>query len=749
MASDTETLASPLTTFTTAVNFVLGAGVLGLPFAVMQAGMAASVATLIIVGCVSVLTSSWLLEVGDRANAVQNELSAMPSAERIVVQHAHGGASVLPPVSDFCKPTNLSEPLLQRTQQKLDEYRAAYRSWRTGSHQGASDTQQRKLMPYLPYQPEVYRKLLPLQLLPAALTSKYDLPAATPEDSTLADEPSLLAQVASGLSSGMASSAGSTHSLPMLSGGLSGGGSGGAGLLTRGLREPSAAAAPGALYRQKSFSADLAAALLQLPESYSDEDEEAAEGEDDAKVEGVATPPEAPEVDCRLMPPVAAYTPPASGFAARGRAGSASLPRSALPDTSLSSAAHSSPRKPASRSSPRREIAPSAFRPDWSVPEAISALEVTQLCTLFLGWRARSAWIASICALHISAMWACCAIWVTSAAAALGPSSPQWLSESNALLLACTAVFLPMSTLGGTEAVQPPLAAATLGTLSLMVVLLGCGLWQRVAADAASVARPPLFDIPEPAYGADDWLRTSVLDTSHFGQSFATFLFAFIVQQSVPSLVRGAAVPAATRSALLAAIATCCSLYLGLGCFAAALFGPRTAKLITLNFDDFTGGTWPAPLGGAPATTRPLWASLIARWVMLLPLLTTTAAFPLFNRVLAANLEALLPTRLRSRRMAATLCALPPLLCTACVRDTALVFSLCGLCGFTIVFFVPAALQCASVRASVRRWGEAGRVTPHTTPFSGMAAVYAVGAFGAVAFVYDCWIVLIQPVLGM
>ena len=61
--------ASPLTIFTTAVNFALGAGVLGLPYAMASAGIVASVLSLVIVAAISFLTCSWLLEVGDRANA--------------------------------------------------------------------------------------------------------------------------------------------------------------------------------------------------------------------------------------------------------------------------------------------------------------------------------------------------------------------------------------------------------------------------------------------------------------------------------------------------------------------------------------------------------------------------------------------------------------------------------------------------------------------------------------------------------
>ena len=90
-------------------------------------------------------------------------------------------------------------------------------------------------------------------------------------------------------------------------------------------------------------------------------------------------------------------------------------------------------------------------------------------------------------------------------------------------------------------------------------------------------------------------------------------------------------------------------------------------------------------------------------------------------------------------KVAAALCAVPPLVLTALVRDTAFVFSLCGLSGFAIVFFVPAALQRAALRASVRRWGRAGRATPHTTCLSGDAAVFGVCAFAAAAFAFNVW----------
>ena len=82
--------------------------------------------------------------------------------------------------------------------------------------------------------------------------------------------------------------------------------------------------------------------------------------------------------------------------------------------------------------------------PDWSNTSLdISALEVSQLTNIFLGARWRGLWIAAVCALHVSAMWTCCAIWVNCAQASFG-GSPR------VIWLACCAVLLPLSCAGGT-----------------------------------------------------------------------------------------------------------------------------------------------------------------------------------------------------------------------------------------------------------------------------------------------------------
>eukprot|EP00965_Chrysotila_dentata_P237292 6201813-Pleurochrysis_carterae.AAC.4 len=65
-----------------------------------------------------------------------------------------------------------------------------------------------------------------------------------------------------------------------------------------------------------------------------------------------------------------------------------------------------------------------------------------------------------------------------------------------------------------------------------------------------------------------------------------------------------------------------------------------TEKVITLNWLGYTAGF----------KDPPWWVHTIARWVSLLPLFTTTSAYPLFNATLAANLlEARAPYSARPR----------------------------------------------------------------------------------------------------
>ena len=165
-------LISTVDVFIMAVNFVLGTGVLGIPYAMAHAGLLAGTASLVMVAMLSFLTCSWILEVSDRANALQNELKRTPLL--------HPVQRVSSPVSSFCLSASpLAEPLLPselafvvdantEALKALDEHRTSYRMWRQGS---PFENPEKQVMPVLMYRQREHRPLLPLQLLmPQRLT---------------------------------------------------------------------------------------------------------------------------------------------------------------------------------------------------------------------------------------------------------------------------------------------------------------------------------------------------------------------------------------------------------------------------------------------------------------------------------------------------------------------------------------------------------------------------------------------------
>uniref|UniRef100_A0A7S4FB15 Amino acid transporter transmembrane domain-containing protein n=1 Tax=Chrysotila carterae TaxID=13221 RepID=A0A7S4FB15_CHRCT len=351
--------------------------------------------------------------------------------------------------------------------------------------------------------------------------------------------------------------------------------------------------------------------------------------------------------------------------------------------------------------------------PDWKARGTV-ALEVSQLATIFLGKGARRAWLISLTALQMCSMWACCAIWIACASVAVSPPPSSPPSE---LLMLCAfaVVIVPLclvdpQKLGGMQLFS---ALATLCTMALMLITL----IQAVLDPAHRVHshEPASFSLL--IYSGDG-----------MGRALATLVFSQLVQQSIPKLAHDAIRPELTAKILLTAVFTTCFLYTALGASAAFLFRQDTEKVITLNWLGYTAGF----------KDPPWWVHTIARWVSLLPLFTTTSAYPLFNATLAANLlEALPPGILHKRWLTGLLCAVPPIFCTAFISDTSLIFGLAGLCGYGVMFGMPALLLITSRRWSKLVWGDAGHDAPHSTPFSSETSAFFILLVSALCFVFS------------
>ena len=352
--------------------------------------------------------------------------------------------------------------------------------------------------------------------------------------------------------------------------------------------------------------------------------------------------------------------------------------------------------------------------PKWTAPADTPTLEMAQMTTLFLGDWARQIWVFSISVAALEAMWVCCAVWVASAKVAFAP----FLTDELMLLAVFSCIALPLC-VAPSEAVarvHVAFGVASLLTMGLMILTVGYAV--------LSAAAP----LPSSPTAASELLLFS---PSGFGAAAATMIFSQMVQPSIPSLRRDAAAsPAATRRVIGVSLLTTCLLYLALGILSAYFFREATSKVraaggarsearalgflglcascavalqtaphprarhptqvISLNWIDYTAG--------AEAGRVPLWALGLSRWILLLPLFSTSAAFPLYCAVLVGNLAETLgpastPMSARGRALLSVACALPAVVLTWCVHDTALIFSLAGLSAFFIVFFFPAFLQ--------------------------------------------------------
>jgi hypothetical protein len=864
--------ASTLSTLSTLSRYgghIVGVGILGVPFAVSQAGVVASALCILAFCSLSLLTCWWLLEVGDRANAIQNELTRSfgqkPSCQA-VVHHSDGYRSRLQPAIAFGRvaapaAAGLREPLLggeaeavaapqpdrlhqgsrrascdaldgtgaRRSdgEKRLDAYRSAYRSWRQGGHAGARDSELRKLRPLLEYEASVHRKLLPLQLVPPPRRRRDSFTATggravplgggrlggsggpSPDPAGDASSLSLEGVLALPAEEGDCISRASSFSVDLKA------------ALERSRRPSREGKVPASSPRGDAYEAESSQSRGSLIEGGSNvtlldtwsiprlgdmfaDSSPATPAVFRARREVWSSPEQSPRsltpdsvyahsplASARRLLPAAVESPREHGNGGAGGGGAAgggvasgsesagdgvsagggdcegvtaccgaSLGKGGGGVSRRGSVSAFGPRSPGSliqrvRSlghyvhPPRRSYQPPAIPrtgdrsppaapglPDWSVP-AISSLEVAQLCTLFLGGRARACWITSVCLLHVFAMWACAAIWLQTLHASINKGRPLGDPVPLPLVLLCAAVLVPASTIGGSARLQPALSAATAATSVLVIGVLAAAL--AVQGQGGDSQPWLVFDLPRRPPSSRPAPLRLLLDPAHLPPTSATLAFCHAIQQSVPSLRRAPGGAAAARATLRTALRGCGLLYLLLGCLTALVFGDATLPLFTLHLRSLH---FSPPHAAAPA-----WASAVGGAIALLPIFITTAAFLLFNGVLAANLAVVLPSRLASRRLTAPLCALPPLLAAAVLTDTPTLLGLCGLPCLVTAFLIPAALQAAALRASLRRWGEAGRRTSHSTRFSGRAPALTLLGLGAALFISDTWSLLLQPLL--
>jgi len=164
-------------------------------------------------------------------------------------------------------------------------------------------------------------------------------------------------------------------------------------------------------------------------------------------------------------------------------------------------------------------------------------------------------------------------------------------------------------------------------------------------------------------------------------------------------------------------------------------FGDKTVPIITLNWEDYTGGSAP----GAPISW---WASAISTSVLVFPVVSVSAAFPLNVIPLAQTVQQMFATPDSAADASSSLMlragfSLLPILLASAVKDVSKILEFNGMCGFVMAFFVPCSLYIAARADAIRRWGPGAAKNGHWSwPASTTWCVWSVLAVSVVVAAY-------------
>uniref|UniRef100_A0A7S0EX15 Amino acid transporter transmembrane domain-containing protein n=1 Tax=Hanusia phi TaxID=3032 RepID=A0A7S0EX15_9CRYP len=308
-----------------------------------------------------------------------------------------------------------------------------------------------------------------------------------------------------------------------------------------------------------------------------------------------------------------------------------------------------------------------------------------------------------------------------TAACTAAPVVASYCRQSYEVFLCCFAllmVAMACMDLAALKNVQFLLSSFALSALLVMVVTCVVAVYTDGGTDAA-------------------YHRLPDTDMTGFGKLITAALFSQICHQGVPTLMKTMRSGKQAKKVFRTALSFTLALYSVLCCSTIYYFGPRVVPIITLNWEDYTGGAQ----AGMPIRW---WAPIISTTVLLFPVVSVSAAFPLNLLPLAETILRLLPPRWgvrigeeRMRKLLKILLSLLPISLAACIKDVGKILEFNGMFGFVIAFFTPCSLFLVARRTCRRRFGEQAAATAYASfPESSPACVILLLAFSAVLAVF-------------
>jgi len=349
-------------------------------------------------------------------------------------------------------------------------------------------------------------------------------------------------------------------------------------------------------------------------------------------------------------------------------------------------------------------------------------VEMTELCRMFLGERAKQAFACVIAVYMYGTLWAYITVFAKAFAIVFNFSPYSY----QLYLVLFAFIVVPLSLMELSEQVYVQVALAVFRVVMVVVMIS--------TTSVAYLTNTPAFgELSNMGYGDSnyhqgDGQRSELVDfnTSKLYLLLPLAAYAYIFHHSVTALSE----PIADKRNLTKMFAI--SLFVAfigytlLALVLASYFGSHVLSSSNLNWIYYVGSK-------SLDEPTPYYAQVIALFVILFPALDVASAFPLNAFTLGNNLmSTFVGDDIQNSRLQLSgfrlLACLPPFVGAFFVSDLGHITSFTGLTGFMIAFIVPALL--AYYSAARMKQLELSPTTVHSSPWASTGCQYAVLSAG-------------------
>eukprot|EP00285_Hemiselmis_virescens_P014649 CAMPEP_0173395124 /NCGR_PEP_ID=MMETSP1356-20130122/31009_1 /TAXON_ID=77927 ORGANISM="Hemiselmis virescens, Strain PCC157" /NCGR_SAMPLE_ID=MMETSP1356 /ASSEMBLY_ACC=CAM_ASM_000847 /LENGTH=525 /DNA_ID=CAMNT_0014353765 /DNA_START=27 /DNA_END=1604 /DNA_ORIENTATION=+ len=213
------------------------------------------------------------------------------------------------------------------------------------------------------------------------------------------------------------------------------------------------------------------------------------------------------------------------------------------------------------------------------------------------------------------------------------------------------------------------------------------------------------------------WDAIPQTDLTGLGQLITCAVTSQMSHQGVPTLVVLMRKKHKAKKVFCGALMYSLSMYVLLCMSTSFFFGPSIANIVTLNWERYSGGA-------AAGHAIPWWASALSFMVLLFPVVSVSAAFPLqlvvISEILSKAFGGSNPSTPRGTLSSAPIrimCCFGAVCLAQLLNNVSMIISANAAVGIIIAFVLPCLLHLKARHESVKKWGPAAGQTPYYTRF--------------------------------